>query len=158
MYLYHVMACMFAGHLKGNSRINVLDTSRFSSMFSVFCIYSIHIVTFCSFLWVWNCCHSLNVATRPTKFVTSLFYLFKYQITRISIKNNYYVSGSCSIDALSLQTQLDLVCLRVVPHRVPQIPFSVKRKKHSTDKYTHEVCNWKRIKQGGKCTCIIKIL
>jgi hypothetical protein len=99
MHLYHVMACMFAGHLKGNSPINVLNTNCFCSIFPIFCIYSIHIVTFCCFC-VWNCCHSPNVATEPTKFVTSLFCLFKYQITRILIRNNFYFSGRCSIDAL----------------------------------------------------------
>lgn len=65
---------------------------------NVFVVIPLIIFMFCSF-WVRNCCNSLNVAIGPTKFVTSLFCFFKYQITRISTRNNYYFSGS-SIDAL----------------------------------------------------------
>lgn len=65
---------------------------------NVFVVIPLIFFMFCSFC-VWNCCHSLNVATGPTKFVTSLFCLFKYQITGISIRNNYCLSGSF-IDAL----------------------------------------------------------
>jgi hypothetical protein len=109
-------------------------------------------------LCVWNCCHSLNVATGPTKFVTSLFCLFKYQITRISIRNNYYFSGSCSIDALFSSDTVGSSLFTCSSSSRSTDNFPVKRKKHSTDKYTRELRKWDRIKQGGKCAHIIKIL
>jgi len=52
--------------------------------------------------------------------------------------------------SLQTQTQLDPVCFNVVSHRVPHIISSVKRKKHSTGKYIHEVRGWNRIKEGGQ--------
>ena len=108
--------------------------------------------------FVWNCCHSLNVATGPTKFVTSLFCLFKYQNTRISIRNSYYFSGSCSIDALFSSDTIGSSLFTCSSSSRSTDNFFCERKKHSTDKYTREVRKWDRIKQGGKCAYIIKIL